>query len=106
MNKDINLIYGKNPVYEALNAKKALKVFMVANFNDRRIINLIREHKIPVVNVSQGEMDKMSNNGVHQGVAAELKPYQTVSLDEIILKAKKKDKKISSCLITLRIHIT
>ena len=94
MNKDTNLIYGKNPVYEALNAKKALKVFMVANFNDQRIINLVREYKIPVVNVSPNEMDKMSNNGVHQGVAAELKPYQTVSLDEIILKAKKKDKKI------------
>ena len=94
MNKDINLIYGKNPVYEALNAKKALKVFMVANFNDTRITNLVREYKIAVVNVSQGEMDKMSNNGVHQGVAAELKPYQTVSLDEIIIRAKKKDKKI------------
>ena len=32
MNKDINLIYGKNPVIEAINAKKALKVFLVHNF--------------------------------------------------------------------------
>ena len=90
MNKDINLIYGKNPVYEALNAKKALKVFVVPSFSDQRITNLIREYKIPMVTVSPNEMDKMSNNGVHQGVAAELKPYQTVSLDEIILRAKKK----------------
>ena len=102
MNKDTNLIYGKNPVYEALNAKKALKVFMVANFNDQRITNLVREYKIPVVTVSPNEMDKMSNNGVHQGVAAELKPYQTVSLDEIILKAKKKDKKIFNTVKNFR----
>ena len=94
MNKDINLIYGKNPVIEAINAKKALKVFLVYNFSDQKVLNLIKENKLPVVNVSPSEMEKMANGGVHQGLAAELKPYQTVSLEEIIAKAKKKKKKI------------
>ena len=94
MNKDINLIYGKNPVIEAINARKALKVFLTANFNDQKILTLIKNNKIAVVSVSPNEMDKMSNGGVHQGIAAELKPYQTVSLEEIIAKAKKKEKKI------------
>jgi len=93
MNKDINLVYGKNPVIEAIRAKKALKVFMVNNFNDQRIISLIKENKLPSLLISAAEMDALYN-GVHQGVAAELKPYQTVSLEEIILKAKKKEKKI------------
>ena len=94
MNKDINLIYGKNPVIEAINAKKALKVFLVHNFNDQKVINLIRDNKLPVVNISPNEMEKMCDGGVHQGLAAELKPYQTVSLEEIIIKANKKNKKI------------
>ena len=94
MNKDINLIYGKNPVIEAINAKKALKVFLVHNFNDQKVINLIRDNKLPVVNISPNEMEKMCEGGVHQGLAAELKPYQTVSLEEIIIKANKKNKKI------------
>ena len=94
MNKDINLIYGKNPVIEAINTKKALKVFLVYNFSDQKVLNLIKENKLPVVNVSPSEMEKMANGGVHQGLAAELKPYQTVSLEEIIAKAKKKEKKI------------
>ena len=94
MNKDINLIYGKNPVIEAINAKKALKVFLVHNFNDQKVINLIRDNKLPVVNISPNEMEKMCDGGVHQGLAAELKPYQTVSLEEIIIKASKKNKKI------------
>ena len=94
MNKDINLIYGKNPVIEAINARKALKVFLTANFNDQKILTLIKNNKIAVVSVSPNEMDKMANGGVHQGIAAELKPYQTVSLEEIIAKAKKKEKKI------------
>ena len=94
MNKELNLIYGKNPVIEAINARKALKVFLVHNFSDQKVLNLLKENKLPVVNVSPAEMEKMANGGVHQGLAAELKPYQTVSLDEIIIRAKKKDKKI------------
>ena len=94
MNKDINLIYGKNPVIEAINARKALKVFLVHNFNDQKVISLIKDNKLPVVNISPNEMEKMCDGGVHQGLAAELKPYQTVSLEEIIVKANKKNKKI------------
>ena len=91
--KDINLIYGKNPVIEAIRAKKALKVFVMSNFGDQKVLNLIKENKLNMVAISPSEMDKMCN-GVHQGIAAELKPYQTVSLEEIIIKAKKKEKKI------------
>ena len=94
MNKDTNLIYGKNPVIEAINAKKALKVFLVHNFKDQKVSNLIKDNKLTIVNISPSEMDKMCNGGVHQGLAAELKPYQTVSLEEIIIHAKKKEKKI------------
>ena len=91
--KDLNLIYGKNPVIEAIRAKKAIKVFVVNNFNDQKILSLIKDSHLNVVNISSLEMDKMCD-GVHQGVAAELKPYKTVSLEEIIIKAKKKEKKI------------
>ena len=94
MNKDTNFIYGKNPVIEAINAKKAIRVFLVSNFSDQKILSLIKNNKVPVNYIAPNEMDKMANNGVHQGIGAELKPYQTVSLDEIIYKAKKKVKKI------------
>ena len=91
--KDLNLIYGKNPVIEAIRAKKALKVFIVNSFNDQKIINLIKENHLAVVSIAPNEMDKMCD-GVHQGIACELKPYQTVSLEEIIAKGRKKEKKI------------
>ena len=91
--KDINLIYGKNPVIEAIRAKKALKVFVVNNFNDQKVLSLIKENHLNMVMISTLEMEKMCD-GVHQGIAAELKPYQLVSLEEIIIKAKKKEKKI------------
>ena len=93
-NKETDFIYGKNPVIEAINAKKAIKIFLVSNFNDQKILSLIKNNKIAISTVSPNEMDKMCNGGVHQGIGAELKPYQTVSLEEIIAKAKKKEKKI------------
>lgn len=93
MNKEINLIYGKNPVIEAIKAKKALKVFLITNFNDQKILDLIKENHLNTISIPPNEMERMCH-GVHQGVAAELKPYQTVSLEEIIYKAKNKDKKI------------
>ena len=91
--KDINLIYGKNPVIEAIRAKKALKVFVMSGFNDQKVLKLVKDNHLNMVSISSVEMKKMCN-GVHQGIAAELKPYQTVSLEEIIIKAKKKEKKI------------
>ena len=92
--KDINLIYGKNPVIEAIRAKKAIKIFIVNNFNDQKISSLIKDNHLQVVSISPQEMERLSNGGVHQGIAAELKPYQTVGLEEIIAKAKKKERKI------------
>ena len=91
--KDINLIYGKNPVIEAIRSKKVIKVFVVNNFNDQKINSLIKENHLAVSYISPNEMDKMCD-GVHQGIAAELKAYQTVALEEIIIRAKKKEKKI------------
>ena len=89
--KDLNLIYGKNPVVEAIRAKKALKIFVVSNFNDQKILSLVNDNHLAISTVSPNEMDKMCP-GVHQGIAAELKPYQTVSLEEIIYPLWKKQK--------------
>lgn len=93
MNKEINLIYGKNPLIEAIRAKKVIKVYLINNFNDEKILSLLSDNHIQPIYVALSEMDKMCD-GVHQGVAAMLKPYQTVGLEEIIEKAKNKDKKI------------
>ena len=51
MNKEINLIYGKNPVIEAIKAKKALKVFIITNFNDQKILNLIKENHLDMISI-------------------------------------------------------
>ena len=89
MNKENNnLIFGRNPVKEALRANRVLKVFIVNNFNDKEI-NLLLQQKKPYIKVvSNAELDSKAN-GVHQGIMAEIKPYEYLDLDEIIRRSRK-----------------
>ena len=89
MNKEKNnLIFGRNPVKEALRANRVLKVFIVSNFNDKEINLLLQEKKPYIKVVSNAELDSKTN-GVHQGIMAEIKPYEYLDLDEIIRRSRK-----------------
>ena len=78
-----NLIYGRNPVKEALKANKVISIYMINNFSHQEILDLLAKCNAKVTYVSVKELDNMCN-GVHQGVAAIIKPYQYVSVEEII----------------------
>ena len=78
-----NLIYGRNPVKEALKANKVISIYMINNFSHQEILDLLAKSNVKVTYVSVKELDNMCN-GVHQGVAAIIKPYQYVSVEEII----------------------
>lgn len=89
MNKENNnLIFGRNPVKEALRSNRVLKVFIVSNFNDKDINLLLQEKKPYIKVVSNAELDSKTN-GVHQGIMAEIKPYEYLDLDEIIRRSRK-----------------
>lgn len=89
MNKENNnLIFGRNPVKEALRSNRVLKVFIVSNFNDKEINLLLQEKKPYIKVVSNAELDSKTN-GVHQGIMAEIKPYEYLDLDEIIRRSRK-----------------
>ena len=83
-----NLIFGRNPVKEALRANRVLKVFIVSNFNDKEINLLLQEKKPYIKVVSNAELDSKTS-GVHQGIMAEIKPYEYLDLDEIIRRSRK-----------------
>ena len=89
MNKENNnLIFGRNPVKEALRSNRVLKVFIVSNFNDKEINLLLQEKKPYIKVVSNAELDSKTS-GVHQGIMAEIKPYEYLDLDEIIRRSRK-----------------
>lgn len=93
LNKDMqNLIYGRNPLLSFLASKHILKVYLQTGFSDKNILQALADVKITPIFVDEKELDKMCGGGVHQGVAALIKPYEYSSLKEIIESSKKKEK--------------
>lgn len=88
MNKNTdNLIFGRNPVREALKAKKIISLSMTSSFQDKEILEQIKLQKLPVKIVSNGELDNICH-GVHQGICALIKPYEYLDLNEMIRRSK------------------
>ena len=87
-NERNNLIFGRNPVKEALRANKVNKVFISNAFSDKEINLLLQDKKPYIKVVSTKELDSRCN-GVHQGIMAEIKPYEYLDLEEILRRARK-----------------
>lgn len=82
-----NLIFGRNPVKEALRANRVSRVYISNSFSDKEINLLLREKKPYIKVISNAELDSKVN-GVHQGIVAEIKPYEYLDLQEIIRRSR------------------
>ncbi len=92
MSKTENLvIYGKNPVKEALNKGNCTEILLVSDFNDSEILSLIEEKGIPTKRYRVTDLVNICKSENHQGIAAFLKPFSYASLEEIISISKKKE---------------
>ena len=84
------LIYGINPVLEALKAGRVRDIRVDGARRDRlREIRAIAEaHRVPVRVVSAQELDRSARGGVHQGVAADLADAPDYSVQELVTSAQ------------------
>jgi 23S rRNA (guanosine2251-2'-O)-methyltransferase len=86
-------IYGRNPVYETLRAKRRqmfnLLIAEGAQEKGRlsEILQIAKERKIPVQSVTRARLDKLSDNA--QGIAAEVDGYPYVNLVDILSRAER-----------------
>lgn len=87
-NEKQNLIFGRNPVKEAFKANKVISIYMIQNFSHEEILSQIKKSSVKVNYVTPKELDNMCQ-GVHQGIAAIIKPYSYVSVEEILNAASK-----------------
>ena len=90
-NKTDSLIYGRNPVKEALRSKRVKTIYLANGFSNNEVLSLIDENHISVTYKSVKELDSMTQ-GVHQGVAAIIRDYEYYSLESILDRANKQEK--------------
>ena len=78
------LIYGLNPVIEALRAKR-VRAIRVADRSDQRVAHLLElaeSQGVPVRRVTREALDRETRHGVHQGVAADVEALGAATLGE------------------------
>lgn len=86
----LNLIYGRLPSLNSLLTSKIKKVYLQKGFSDQKLLSAIKEKGINPTLVDVDTLNRMSNNGNHQGIIVEVLPHEYVSLDEIINSSKDK----------------
>lgn len=84
-------VYGKNVIREAiLNNRRIYEVLIDQKFNDHNFLKLLNEHKIKYVQTNKGELNNLTNNGIHQGIVAKIKPYEYTALNDVLAKEGRK----------------
>lgn len=84
------IIYGLNPVLEALRAGRARRV-RVASRHDRRVQEVLRlasSGGVPVERVEAVDLDRASRGAAHQGVVAEVEEARDYTVADILAAAK------------------
>ena len=84
------LIYGVNPVLEALRAGR-VKELRVSDRTGGRVAELVKtaaQEGIAVRRVAAGDLDRLARGGVHQSVVAELGEPANLDIGDLIAGAK------------------
>lgn len=103
-------IEGRNAVLEAFRSGKCVdKLFILDGCQDGPVRTIAREarKKDTIINyVAKERLDQLSETGAHQGVIAQVAAYEYASVDDILAKAREKEKiPLSLSWIILRILI-
>ncbi|ADL67982.1 RNA methyltransferase, TrmH family, group 3 [Thermoanaerobacterium thermosaccharolyticum DSM 571] len=96
MKENENIIYGRNPVLEAINSGREIEKIYVsknAKGNISKIIKAARDKNIIVSTTDNGTLDKLSNYGNHQGIAALCSLYKYYEVEDILEYAEKRGEK-------------
>lgn len=85
-------VVGRNPVFEALAAGLPVKQAYVAEGAERDdrlrdILKFTAEHSIPMLQVTRGELDRVTGGLVHQGVALQLPAYEYADPEDVLADA-------------------
>jgi 23S rRNA (guanosine2251-2'-O)-methyltransferase len=84
------IIYGVNPVREALRAKRVTVVRVSGRADDRllQVVRLAEAGGIPVRRATPGELDRLAQGGAHQGIAADVADRAQFSVEDLVACAR------------------
>src|SRR2546426_5889827 len=84
------LIYGVNPVLEALRSGRVSEI-RVADRSDRRLVMVLdvaAEKGVKVRRVSNADLDRAARGAVHQGIVADVRDAAHVTVEDLVTQAR------------------
>lgn len=86
------IVYGINPVLEALKVGRVTAVWMAQGANPRlqQVADLARQKGIAVRTRDGQALERLAEGGVHQGVVAELRDAGPVSVEDLVRGAQQR----------------
>ncbi|HEX9174994.1 MAG TPA: 23S rRNA (guanosine(2251)-2'-O)-methyltransferase RlmB [Mycobacterium sp.] len=90
---ETEIVLGRNPVLECLRASvpaTALYVALGADADERLTESVRRaaDSGIPILEVPRADLDRISANGLHQGIALQVPPYEYTHPDDLLAAAR------------------
>ena len=90
-----DLIYGRHPVLMALEGDRQINRIWITGklSHDHRFASLLQEVKREgtiVDQVSVERLNQITHGANHQGIAAQISPYNYIELEDLIMEAKEK----------------
>lgn len=86
------IIYGLNPVMEALRGTREIyELFVAGSSADKRMekmLKLAAERKVPVRQREKADLTRLCNTDHHQGVALKVEPFPYADLDDLLVELK------------------
>ena len=91
-----DVIFGRNPVLEALKAEHAISKILIAQGVTLsgplgQIVRLARERDIATQFLPRQALDSLAGTSRHQGVVARTEPFQYAGLDDVLAVARERD---------------
>jgi 23S rRNA (guanosine2251-2'-O)-methyltransferase len=89
---DTEVVLGRNPVLECLRAGVPATALYVAlgTEADERVTESVRraaDAGISILEVSRNDLDRLSSNGLHQGIGLQVPPYEYAHPDDLLKDA-------------------
>ena len=83
------IIYGFNPVIEALRAGRVRRLRVGARADKRtdEVVALAKRSGVAIERTDAAALERLARGGVHQGIVAELAPARDYSIQELIERA-------------------
>jgi 23S rRNA (guanosine2251-2'-O)-methyltransferase len=91
---DVEVVLGRNPVVECLRAGVPATALYVAlgTDNDERLteaVQIAADKGIAILEVPRTDLDRLSANGLHQGLALQVPPYAYAHPDDLLRDAQR-----------------